>query len=82
MYIKSLKIIIALFVFGIGYSQDASVNLYPANTNQEVVFGGDGKLTINAWANGNLSLIAKRLFVDMKMTTLRVPIFANQININ
>ena len=72
------KIIIAFFGFAAAYSQDASIDLHPSNLNQEVTFGGDGKLTINSWANGNLSLIAQRLFVDMKLTTFRAPIFANQ----
>ena len=71
--------VLLFFLTGIiGYSQDASINLYPANLNQAVTFGGDGKLTIHDWANGNLNLVAQRLFVDMNLEIFRIPIFANQ----
>lgn len=32
-----------------GYSQDTTVSIYPSDIFNEVVFGGDGKLTIRDW---------------------------------
>lgn len=48
----------------------------PGHQHQRVVFGGDGKLTIRPWANGNVDLTSERLFGDMNLRILRVPIFA------
>lgn len=67
---------IILFICVNSYSQTITIN--PADTNQSVVFGGDNKLTIKAWAEGNTNNVSRKLFQDMNLQILRVPIFALQ----
>lgn len=60
------------------YAQDLTISIEPENTNQQVTFGGDGKLTIRDWAQNNVNVTAQKLYGDMDLNILRVPIFALQ----
>lgn len=60
------------------FSQNAIITVNPAQINQSVTFGGDAKLTIKAWAEGNTNVVSQKLFGDMNLKILRVPIFALQ----
>jgi len=62
----------------IAYAQDLTISVDPRNTNQHVAFGGDGKLTIKDWAEVNVNVTAQKLYSDMDLSILRVPIFALQ----
>ena len=62
----------------ITYAQNLTISINPKNTNQNVDFGGDGKLTIKDWAEKNVSVTAQKLYGDMDLNILRVPIFALQ----
>lgn len=67
----------ALFIFtNEGLSQTLTID--PGDKNQQVTFGGDGKLTIKDWAEKNVSTTAQKLFGDMDLKIIRVPIFALQ----
>lgn len=57
---------------------NVTVSIDPDDTQQTVTFGGDGKLSIKAWAEGDVETTAQRLFGDMDLRILRVPIFALQ----
>ncbi|MCG8696844.1 MAG: hypothetical protein MI922_02225, partial [Bacteroidales bacterium] len=59
-------------------AQDLTVTIDPGISHQEVTFGGDGKLKIKVWAEGNVSSSCQKLFNDMKLQTLRIPIFVLQ----
>lgn len=54
------------------------IEVNPSISYQEVVFGGDVKLTIKNYADGNTSLVSDKLFNQMNLKILRVPIFALQ----
>ncbi|MBJ6367006.1 LamG-like jellyroll fold domain-containing protein [Snuella sedimenti] len=54
------------------------ITVFPEQSKQTVTFGGDAKLTIKAWAEGNTSAISQKLYGDMNLKILRVPIFALQ----
>ncbi|WP_303453389.1 T9SS type A sorting domain-containing protein [Wenyingzhuangia sp. 2_MG-2023] len=60
------------------YSQSDIITINPEDIKQEVVFGGDNKLTIKAWAEGNIHSVSQKLFKDMDLKIIRVPIFALQ----
>ncbi|MEO9473990.1 MAG: T9SS type A sorting domain-containing protein [Cyclobacteriaceae bacterium] len=55
-----------------------TLTIDPGDKNQQVTFGGDGKLTIKDWAEKNVSTTAQKLFGDMDLKIIRVPIFALQ----
>lgn len=57
-------------------SQTITVN--PGTSYQAVTFGGDAKLTIKNYADGNTSTVSDKLFDEMNLRILRVPIFALQ----
>lgn len=81
MKLKLLKKATILLVFVVTictYSQTSVISINPAELNQAVSFGGDNKLTIKAWAEGNTDAVSSKLFKDMDLKTLRVPIFALQ----
>ncbi|MCG1035809.1 T9SS type A sorting domain-containing protein [Polaribacter sargassicola] len=74
-----LRITIILLIFMVNtYSQTSIININPSELNQEVVFGGDNKLTIKSWAEGNTDEVSRKLFLDIDLKILRVPIFALQ----
>lgn len=75
---KSFALLTCLVSSFVLFAQDATISMNPANMKQQVVFGGDGKLTIKAWGEMNPDKVAERLFVDMDLKILRVPIFALQ----
>ena len=60
------------------FAQDLTVSINPADTQQQVSFGGDGKLTIKDWAELNVNTTARKLYGDMQLEVIRVPIFALQ----
>ncbi|WP_162633320.1 hypothetical protein [Echinicola strongylocentroti] len=56
--------------------QNPVITVDPATLNQTVVFAGDSKLSTKGWADGNTSVIADKLFNEMKLDILRVPLYA------
>ena len=75
--IKTLLCVLP-FIASVASAQDLTVSIDPSNTAQYVDFGGDGKLTIKSWAEGNVTNSSQKLFGDMNLNILRVPIFALQ----
>lgn len=55
---------------------DVSITVNPAILNQNVVFGGDAKLSAKGWAEGNTQQVANLLHNEMKMDVLRIPLYA------
>lgn len=60
------------------FAQIDILTINPEDVKQSVIFGGDNKLTIKAWAEGNVDKVSRHLFLDMNLKILRVPIFALQ----
>lgn len=77
---KKLKLVIVFILsfINILIAQDATISVDPSVEKQQVIFGGDGKLTIKSWAEGSPEQISQKLFRDMKLEILRVPIFPLQ----
>ncbi|MDO7172380.1 T9SS type A sorting domain-containing protein [Mariniflexile sp. AS56] len=76
---KKLLLLKILFLFCLSVNaQSDIITIDPTLPNQSVVFGGDNKLTIKAWAEGNTNSVSAKLFQDMNLQILRVPIFALQ----
>jgi hypothetical protein len=76
---KRLVIVQILFLLSVcSYSQSDIITINPEEVKQSVVFGGDNKLTVKAWAEGNVDKVSSKLFLDMNLKILRVPIFALQ----
>ncbi|WP_372756144.1 T9SS type A sorting domain-containing protein [Mariniflexile sp.] len=75
---KLIFVCFFLMLYGYSYSQSDVIVIDPAEANQAVVFGGDNKLTVKAWAEGNTNSVSSKLFRDMNLKILRVPIFALQ----
>lgn len=47
------------------------------NKKQKVSFGADIKLTLREYFNGNTDEISKRLFKDLKLKMIRIPLYAH-----
>jgi len=78
---KKRKIVLfkILFICSlVSYTQTDIITINPEEAHQQVIFGGDNKLTIKAWAEGNTNSVSSKLFKDMDLKILRVPIFALQ----
>lgn len=73
---KIVLLNITLLICMFSYAQTISID--PEHVNQSVTFGGDNKLTVKAWAEGNTDNVSMKLFQDMNLKILRVPIFALQ----
>ncbi|WP_372757216.1 T9SS type A sorting domain-containing protein [Mariniflexile sp.] len=73
-----LSLILILFVGISAFSQTDIITINPEQGNQSVTFGGDAKLTIKDWAEGNTNSVSQKLFGDMNLKVFRVPIFALQ----
>lgn len=56
----------------------ADIDIYTNQPQQNVTYGGDGKLTIKDWAEKNVTATAQKLYGDMNLTVLRIPVFALQ----
>lgn len=54
------------------------IEIDPGVSYQEVVFGGDAKLTVKKYADGNPDSVSEKLFNQMGLKIFRVPIFALQ----
>lgn len=61
---------------GSSRNYDVLVTVDPATLNQNVVFGGDAKLSAKGWAQGNTQEVANLLHNEMKMDVLRTPLYA------
>ncbi|WP_220763862.1 T9SS type A sorting domain-containing protein [Flavobacterium sp. UMI-01] len=72
------KLFLALLVLTTATAFSQTITVNPAVSNQTVTFGGDAKLTIGSYANGSTATISQKLFGDMNLKVLRVPIFALQ----
>ncbi|WP_157492851.1 glycoside hydrolase [Echinicola pacifica] len=55
---------------------DASISIDPSQTYQEVLYGADAKLTMKGWADGNVQQVANRMFSEMNLNLLRIPVYA------
>jgi O-glycosyl hydrolase len=71
-----LKILFFICVYS--YSQTDIITINPEDVNQNVVFGGDNKLTVKSWAEGSTYNVSRLLYQDMNLKILRIPIFALQ----
>lgn len=71
---QALFLAILFLVSTTAISQKVTIN--PATSYQEVTFGGDAKLTITAYADGNTNTVSDKLFGEMNLRILRVPIYA------
>lgn len=69
---------ILLFISVYSFSQTDIITINPQETHQNVVFGGDNKLTVKAWAEGSTYNVSRLLYQDMNLKILRIPIFALQ----
>ena len=81
MKLSKQKITITLFTFIMcvcSFAQTSIISINPDDGHQAVTFGGDNKLTIKSWAEGNVDSVSSKLFKDMNLKTLRVPVFALQ----
>ncbi|GIZ09704.1 hypothetical protein FUMI01_24310 [Flavobacterium sp. UMI-01] len=67
-----------LFFQFTAFSQSDIITIQPEQQKQTVTFGGDAKLTIKDYAEGNTASVSNKLFGDMNLKVLRVPIFALQ----
>lgn len=54
---------------------DATLSVYPDEIKQTVQFGGDGKLTIKDWAEQALEETSIKLYKEMNLNLVRIPIF-------
>ncbi|OAD46515.1 hypothetical protein [Polaribacter atrinae] len=67
---KNKKIVllkILLLISFVSYSQTDIITINPKEVHQNVIFGGDNKLTIKAWAEGNTNSVSSKLFKDMDL---------------
>ena len=71
---KSLLLLSLLLIANIAIAQKVTIN--PASSKQAVTFGGDAKLTISNYADGATNTVSNKLFSDMNLRILRVPIYA------
>ena len=79
MKVKKITVLtLFLFISVCSFSQTDMISINPLQVNQTVTFGGDAKLTIKDYAEGNISTISQKLFGDMNLQIFRVPIFALQ----
>lgn len=54
---------------------DATISVYPDEIKQILEFGGDGKLTIKNWAEQALEATSIKLYQEMDLNLVRIPIF-------
>lgn len=54
---------------------DATISVYPDDIKQTLEFGGDGKLTIKDWAEQALEETSSKLYQEMDLSLVRIPIF-------
>lgn len=78
-FLKRIALALSFLITTSVISQTITIN--PGVSYQSVTFGGDAKLTINRYAKGKTNSVSHKLFDEMKLKILRVPIFALQ-NIN
>lgn len=64
-----------------GSDMEVVISIDPSRVNQKLDFGGDTKLSVKQWAEGQTDLISKKLYEDINLDILRIPIFT-RININ
>lgn len=76
--IKKRHLFIGLFFSFSVFSQTNSITINPTDLKQKVIFGGDAKLSIKNWAEGNTNMVSQKLYGDMNLKILRIPIFALQ----
>ncbi len=70
--------VVSLFLLIATSSISQTINVSPNQIKQKVTFGGDAKLTIKEWAEGTTNAVSQKLYGDMNLKILRVPIFALQ----
>lgn len=76
---KKLVFVKILFLLSVcSYSQSDIITINPEDVKQSVIFGGDNKLTVKAWAEGSTYNVSRLLYQDMNLKILRIPIFALQ----
>lgn len=76
---KRLVFVKFLFLLSVcSYSQSDIITINPEDVKQSVIFGGDNKLTVKAWAEGSTYNVSRLLYQDMNLKILRIPIFALQ----
>ncbi len=57
-------------------NSNPGITIDPGILRQNVVFGGDAKLSAKGWAEGNTQQVANLLHNEMKMDILRIPLYA------
>ncbi len=76
--VTALSLAVSLLLSLSALAQDLTVSVNPADRGQQVIFGGDGKLTIKDWAEKSVGNTSQKLFGEMALEILRIPIFALQ----
>jgi O-glycosyl hydrolase len=76
--VKKRYYFIVLFISFSVFSQTNIITINPIDLKQKIIFGGDAKLPIKKWAEGNTNTVSQKLYGDMNLKVLRVPIFALQ----